>query len=72
MPSIPPAVLPTKEANEIASAPNRVTAYPPAKEPASIPAIMIDFRDIAGSVDKREEFLDEHSHHHEDDGAKDH
>lgn len=48
MPSSPPAVLPSSEGNEIASAPSSVTAYPPVQEPRTIPIIMIDLRDIAG------------------------
>jgi hypothetical protein len=35
-----------RDENEIEDAPNKVTTYPPAKDPINIPIMMIFFRDI--------------------------
>jgi hypothetical protein len=47
IPSMPPAVLASKEAYEITGAPNNVAAYAPAKEPIIIPIITLFFRVMA-------------------------
>jgi hypothetical protein len=49
IPRTPPAVLASKEANEITGAPNNVAAYAPAQEPIIIPVITLFFRVMASN-----------------------
>ena len=46
-PRTPPAAHPSKEATPSDSAPKRTGAYPPMKEPAIIPNMIIVFSDMA-------------------------
>jgi hypothetical protein len=46
MPIIPPAMLPSNDQKEIASAPSSVVRYPPAIDPTIIPKDIRVFRDI--------------------------